>query len=139
MLFLCSGNIMRSAFAELYARHVGVPVRLRSAGTTYRNSALHPATARALARRGVAAALVGAFQPTYLPAERSSEIGRGTVVFGMTRAHLADITGSFLLNELRGRHAEISDPIDHHDPGAIFDQVALCVDALRAALVPGAT
>ena len=32
-VFLCSGNMVRSAFAELYAQHTGFPLPVRSAAT----------------------------------------------------------------------------------------------------------
>ena len=40
--FLCSGNVVRSAFAELYARHVGCPLPVDSAATTFQNAELFP-------------------------------------------------------------------------------------------------
>lgn len=137
VLFLCSGNIMRSAFAELYARHRGLPLPVRSAGTTYWNSALHPATARALTGRGVARSLLAGFRPTHLD---TAPAGPRTVVFGMTRAHLEGLgqERAFLASELRGRHADIPDPIDHPDPGPVFAEVARCVDALVALCGDGA-
>ena len=45
MLFVCSGNMVRSAFAELYARHLGIPITVHSAATTFRNDSIFPETA----------------------------------------------------------------------------------------------
>src|SRR5262245_10050158 len=40
IVFVCSGNVVRSAFAHLYAVHLGLPRRVRSLATRYRNPVL---------------------------------------------------------------------------------------------------
>lgn len=137
VLFLCSGNIMRSAFAELWARHRGFPRPVESAASTYRNDRIHPATARELATLGVPPAEIRRFAPRHLdlaaaglsPAERAS-----TLVLAMTREHLACAEGSFpashcrLLEGADGRAIDVPDPIDHPDPRPVFHRVARLVD-----------
>ena len=66
VLFLCSGNMIRSAFAELYARHLGCALPVRSAATTYRNDAIYPQARAALLARGVPAETIAVFRPTVL-------------------------------------------------------------------------
>ena len=61
--FLCTGNVVRSAFAELYARHVGLPLPVDSAATHYENTHLLRPTREALLARGVSPALLEAFRP----------------------------------------------------------------------------
>ena len=53
ILFVCTGNMVRSAFAELYARYLGCPLQVSSAATIYRNTEIFPITGFALLARGV--------------------------------------------------------------------------------------
>ena len=135
ILFLCSGNILRSAFAELYGRHVGVALPLRSGATVYDNRSLHPGAERALQERGAPRALWRDFRPT--PLQRLAPPGPGTLVFGMTAAHLSAFPehgARFLLSEVLGRREDIADPIDLVDMRPIFDTIQSAVDRLRTEL-----
>jgi protein-tyrosine-phosphatase len=138
--FLCSGNMVRSAFAELYARHRGCPLPVDSAACTYRNDHLHPRAHAALAARGVPARALDGFRPRHL-----ADLGRpaeGLVVFGMTRAHLdawhsaaPEATRGALLSAALGAAGEILDPVlDRTSFDVAFESVAACVDALLDAL-----
>lgn len=137
VLFLCSGNIMRSAFAELWARHRGFPRPVESAASTYRNDRIHPATARELVGLGVEPSTIRRFAPRHLdlaaaalsPSERAA-----TLVLGMTGEHIACAASTFpaaqclLLESLAGPAIDVPDPIDHPDPRPVFDRIARLVD-----------
>ena len=134
VLFLCSGNVLRSAFCELYARHLEVPFRVTSGATVYRNDALFPESRIALLDRGVDAAWLDAFRPTHI--ERMSP-RPGTRVFGMTRSHLRDFERRFpgefelaLTRGLVGEPGEIDDPLHTGRYTETFDLLAACVEAL---------
>jgi len=143
LLFLCSGNKIRSAFAELYARHLGMALPVRSAGTTYSNTRIHVEAARALTARGVVGAEIRGFRPQLIealdPAPRAREL-----VFGMTRAHLDDSRDSgapgphFLLLEAVGERGEIADPYFEGGYEQVFADVARCVEALVHSTSEGA-
>ena len=133
VLFLCSGNMIRSAFAELYARHLGCALPVRSAATTYRNDAIYPQARAALLTRGVPAQTMASFRPTVLLDIRA-KLDSGIVVFGMTADHL-DSLGSlgergFLLPLLDGSSDEIADPMFEGGFDATFDRIAELVDVL---------
>lgn len=138
VLFLCSGNIVRSAFAELLARHRGSPVPVRSAGTTYDNrSGVYPPTARALLERGVPRDAVAAFRSTHLASLGAVE--PGTLVLGMTQEHLDDFAAgfeggrsypSFRALRLVGEDADLLDPMYHGGFETCFARLARCVEAL---------
>ena len=135
ILFLCSGNMIRSAFAELYARHLGIAVPVQSAGTSYSNTRIHVETARALTARGIVGAWLRDFRPQRIdelvPASRANEL-----VLGMTQAHLRESRRSgargphFLLLEAVGESEEIADPYFEGGFEGTFAQVARCVEAL---------
>jgi protein-tyrosine-phosphatase len=133
VVFLCSGNMVRSAFAELYARHLGFPRPVCSAATTYRNDALYPETAHALSYRGVDPDLIHAFRPTHLEDLVRTLSTRKPVFLAMCRHHLDELEQwpgwrghGFLLDE-----EEIPDPVlEGADFNRTFDRVASCVEAL---------
>jgi protein-tyrosine-phosphatase len=136
LVFVCSGNMVRSAFAELYGRHLGCPLPLRSAATTYRNDRIFPETARALLERGVARSAIRAFRPTHiddlLPVPTSAAL-----LLGMTRGHLAALRASglrapaFLLGAVAGGVEEIPDPVlEGADFDETFARVGACVEAI---------
>jgi protein-tyrosine-phosphatase len=139
ILFLCSGNVVRSAFAELYARHRGVPVPLLSAATEFRNDFLFPETHRALLLCDVEPAWMWRFRPRHLD-DVLALLDPATVVFGMTARHLQAVARepalaerSFLLAELVGERFAIADPVQEGaDYGETFATIARCIDALAA-------
>ena len=139
IVFVCSGNMVRSAFAEIYARHRGIAVDVSSIATTYRNDGLFPQTRRALRELGISEEVLDGFRPTHMDdlpaAERARlEPGGSAVVFGMTPAHLAalpDTPRAHLLEELRGSSSAIPDPVMDGVPfDQTFARVAACVDVL---------
>ena len=143
VLFLCSGNMIRSAFAELYARHLGIAVPVRSAGTTYSNPRLHPETRRALLARGVEARLLDSFRPRLL-SELLPPPAEAEVVVGMTRAHLAQAMDQgapgprVRLTELVGLEGEIADPYFEGGFEGVFEVLATCVQVLAGREQPDA-
>lgn len=143
IVFVCSGNMVRSAFAELYARHLACPTPVRSAATTFRNHSIFPETARALLSRGVGAEVIRNFRPTHLDDLLPGL--RGTPLFlGMTREHLSALasrrgsrSNAFLLAAAAGGDDDIADPVlEGADFDLTFVRVARCVEALVQALPP---
>ncbi len=140
LAFLCSGNMIRSAFAELYARHLGCPLPVRSGATVYRNERIHTGAARALHARGVDRAWTNAFRPTVLEV-LLPQLDSNTVVLAMKREHLHALPAtpaftrrSFLLTAALGRTDEIADPMFEGRLEEVLATVAECVEALVAAL-----
>jgi protein-tyrosine-phosphatase len=134
VVFVCSGNVVRSAFAHLYAEHLGLPRRVRSLATRYRNPELFTETRSALRARGVGEEALAAFRPTFV-AEGLSAVDPQAVLFGMRRHHLAPLgvhrPRAFLLPAVLGSGAEIADPVEEGaDFAQTFALVAECVEAL---------
>jgi protein-tyrosine-phosphatase len=137
--FLCSGNVVRSAFAELYARHLGCPRLVDSAATTYQTPGLFPETVAALKSRGVANSAIASFVPRQLalmPVEPDADL----LVLGMTGEHLQRWAEyypdhpAFRVERLVGADADIADPVmDGADWDSTFERVAACVEALLRA------
>jgi len=138
LLFLCSGNMIRSAFAELYARHIECALPVRSAGTTYANPAIHPEARRALADRGVPTHWSSEFRPQQLE-DLSPAAGGGELILCMTREHREDAVAqgargpAFLLMEALGERCEIADPYFEGGYAGAFASIDRCVVALARA------
>jgi len=139
--FLCTGNMVRSAFAELYARHLDCPKPVDSAATIYQNEGLFPETRAALLARGVSRAMLDSFRSRHL--DRITEPPTpGMLVFGMTDAHLAvwaerypQHGNAFLLSEVLGRSGGIADPVlEGADFNEAFRTVERAVEAIVRAL-----
>ncbi|MFT7668743.1 MAG: protein-tyrosine-phosphatase [Planctomycetota bacterium] len=134
-LLLCSGNMIRSAFAELYALHLGWSVPVRSAGTTYPNSRIHPEARAALLALDVDSDLIKQFRPRLIsdlaPAPSDNEL-----VIGMTNAHLAEAFDqgasgpAFLLTAAVGEDHEIADPYFEGGYDSVFADIARCIESL---------
>lgn len=137
ILFVCTGNMVRSAFAELYARHLGCPLPVSSAATIFRNPEIFPVTAVALLSRGVSRDFLTQFRPRHLD-DLDFPMEEGTVAFGMTLDHLRALSDRgmpqnrmFLLMEVLGRADQIRDPVlEGGDFDPVFDTIAQCVEAL---------
>jgi len=125
--------MVRSAFADLYARHLGVRKRVRSAATTYRNDRIFPETAAALLARGVSQGEIDRFRPTHVD-DLVPELDGSVVFLGMRQHHLDAMYGwpeyrgkVFLLDHPR----EIADPVlEGADFGETFGRLTECVESL---------
>lgn len=141
VVFVCSGNMVRSAFAEVQARWRGLELALASCATTFRNDRMLPETARALALRGVPRERCEAFRPTHvddLPPPWDARLARvDTLVLGMTPAHVEALARrgvrARLVEELRGAARPLADPVlEGASFEATFERLEACVDALVA-------
>ena len=142
VLFLCSGNMIRSAFAELWARHLGFQRPVRSAGTSFRNQSIHPRAGQDLLSRGVEAAWVEGFVPTLL-GELAADLRvlDGALVIGMTAEHLEALAPwpalarrSYLLSAVDGGAREVADPYFCGGWEGTFERIARCVGSIGEVL-----
>lgn len=116
IVFLCSGNLIRSAFADIYSKHINIPKTLKSAGTDYYNAKISNKVIKVLESMGVDNNLIENFKPTN-QSELVLDPNQMVVVFGMKNQHIAkcniakeQVLGSYLLSEISGTKIEIADP-----------------------------
>ncbi len=135
--FLCSGNVVRSAFAELYARHLKIALPVDSAATRFDSPELFPQTRAALLARGVAPELIAAFRPRPLwripepPAERLVVLGMSPEHLAAWRARFPSHGQTFLLREIEGAREPVADPVlEGADFTQAFETIARCVGRL---------
>lgn len=140
ILFLCSGNIIRSAFADLYARHICIEKNILSAGTTYFNSRISPEAEEELVSLGVNSNTITKFSPTHISNLDLTNFSK-IIVFGMKRPHLSDfdlfpekVIGKYLLSEIRGTKEEIADPYFEGGYSSVFNQIKNLIDELKLIL-----
>jgi protein-tyrosine-phosphatase len=141
IVFVCTGNMVRSAFAELYARHLGCPLPIRSGATTYRNTRLFPETKLALTMRGVPLGWCREFRPTHLD-DLAPHVAPRALILCMTEGHLEALERypglpdrAHLLSAVLGDDERIADPVEEGaDFVATFDRVERCVDELVSRL-----
>jgi len=141
VLFLCSGNMVRSAFADLYARHLGCPLPVSSAATRFRNDHMLRETALALQARGVPLAGIRDFRPRHI-VDVAGQLDGATLVLAMSHMHLMALESwpglrrrAFLLGCMLGEESEIADPVlEGADFRQTFERIACCVDELVSRL-----
>ncbi len=137
LLFLCSGNVLRSAFCELLANHLELPYQVRSAATRYRNGGLFPESRSALRDHGLPELVLDQFRSTHIE-DLSPAPAPDALVFGMTREHVEAFQRQFgptprceLMLSVLGRPGEIDDPLHTGRYEETFATLAACVEALR--------
>ncbi len=139
--FLCSGNVVRSAFAEVYARKCGCPIPVHSAATRYQNDAIYPETVRELTARGIGRVAIERFVPVHLN-DIVKDVRASDVVLGMTQAHVDACIGHidtprglservFLMGDAHWVTEEILDPVlEGADFSRTFDTIAKAVESV---------
>lgn len=137
LLFLCSGNVLRSAFCELYAKHLELPFQISSGATQYRNHAIFPESRAALQELGVPGELLTTFKPRHVE-DFTEALTPNTLVFGMTHAHLTAFTETFgdghdtrLMLSVLGQGGEVDDPYFTERYDETFETLTACIEALR--------
>jgi protein-tyrosine-phosphatase len=112
--FVCSGNIIRSAFAELFARHLGLN-NIASYGTTYQNTTIHQRSAIKLKELGVPENWINEFQPRHI--NSLDEFNDHDLHVIMTNKHHSDLLREGIresqivyITEYLGMKVNVEDP-----------------------------
>lgn len=141
--FICSGNIMRSPYAEFHARSKfnilnndrSKDVIFKSGGVTYQNQYLHPEVRSLLLKEGFEKKDLESHTPRLL-SNFSEYFEDVDVYFAMTKAHKRKLMelgkkNVFLLKELDNSYEDIQDP--YFNPTMledIFATIKRCVSIL---------
>ncbi|PWI47829.1 hypothetical protein CEE45_09970 [Candidatus Heimdallarchaeota archaeon B3_Heim] len=125
--FICSGNIIRSPYAEILFEHMikmtntslAKRVRVESGGVRYRNSKISEESATMLLKEGINHKRIDQFTPRYFP-DYPRMFDSVDLILVMERSHLRSIPSKYkektflLLEFIYGRNEDVPDP--YFDP-----------------------
>ena len=122
VVFLCSGNVIRSAYAELvFAKMISEEdclrgrINVQSGGVTYRNIRIYPEIEEYLLQEGIDPHQIDSFQPRHIR-DHSELLAEAGLILVMTREHLTRIPKAYqekaylLYQYAFGKPLEIPDP-----------------------------
>lgn len=119
--FICSGNIIRSPYAQLLFEHMITDfpslkkIKVESGAVTYQNTSIFPESAEALRGKGIDEKKISAFKPRYY-LEHPEMFSQADLILVMTHKHLPRIPleyreKAFLLSNFAlGRDENVPDP-----------------------------
>ncbi|OLS23454.1 MAG: Low molecular weight protein-tyrosine-phosphatase PtpB [Candidatus Heimdallarchaeota archaeon LC_2] len=141
IVFVCSGNIIRSAFAELLAKNLLPTIKFSSCGTVYFNNQILHETKVALISREISSEIINNFKPTHITNAKKYNLN-SCIFFGMTNKHLKEIRNHFgndanvrLLRDLIDEHEEVEDPYFTNNFDLVFDKISECIFQLEKYLI----
>ena len=136
-VFVCSGNIIRSAFAELIAKNLIENRNFTSCGTEYFNNDIISETRQALLDKGIPLNLINDFRPTHITRTKEYDLS-STIFFGMTHKHVREIRSYFgeeskigLLRNLIDENEEVEDPYFTNNFDKVFTKIFDCIHQLE--------
>ncbi|MFX1507502.1 MAG: hypothetical protein ACFFDC_15570 [Promethearchaeota archaeon] len=119
LVFICSGNIIRSPYAHLLFEHLleediklKSKIQVESGGVTYRNYSISMETRNTLLKEGVPPDKISEFSPRYFP-DHPDMFKGADLVLVMERNHIRKIPNknTFLLLEFTlGKPINVPDP-----------------------------
>jgi len=128
VLFICSGNIMRSPFAEYRARQLleRKNITFKSGGVIYRNTRLSSETHRYLVGFGLQSKDLTSFRPMYIN-DFLEIFEEADLILVMEENHLNYLENyiekSFLLTEFVGETGDVLDPYFEGQMDIIYNQL----------------
>lgn len=140
IVFVCSGNIIRSAFAELLANNRIHTIYFSSFGTEYFNNKISHEAKTALMSKGVSQEVVNNFKPIHMTQIRDYDL-KTTIFFVMTNRHLKQINKYFgnrvkgnLIRNLIDENEEVEDPYFTKNFEKVFAKIEECIYQLETYL-----
>ena len=144
VLFVCSGNMLRSPVAELYfekilkEKHGETNLIIESGAVTFINDSIMSEARQYLRKEGVSSESINIFRPKHI-SNHPELFRRADIIFGMTGDHLDDLNTlgftekSFLINKFAfNRNEDISDPYFSGNFALSFKQVKeACIKILK--------
>ncbi|MHA1978146.1 MAG: arsenate reductase/protein-tyrosine-phosphatase family protein [Candidatus Hodarchaeales archaeon] len=125
--FICSGNIIRSPYAEILFEHLititntelAQKIRVESGGVRYRNSIISEESATMLLKEGISQKRIDQFSPRYFP-DYPTMFDSVDLILVMEQSHLRSIPEKYLgkafllLKFVYGQNENVPDP--YFDP-----------------------
>ena len=140
ILFVCSGNIIRSAYSEilfekmLQDKYGKTNIVSESGALVYHNDSIHFKTKRALLDKGVSKDRVKSHNPRHIDYNRKM-FENADVIFGYSEGHMEELREfadkSFLIWEFAfGERKEIADAFFTGTYDEAFAQIDKCLDKI---------
>ncbi|MFW9779773.1 MAG: hypothetical protein ACFFE8_13040 [Candidatus Heimdallarchaeota archaeon] len=139
--FVCSGNIIRSPYAQMLFEHKinKIPslskIRAESAAVTYKNSVIYPESEKALLEKGVDEKKISSFRPRFY-LDYPEIFSQADLILVMTHKHIPRIPEkyrekTFLLRDFAlGKAENIPDPFFDPPFDRAYDMIDEALDGL---------
>ncbi|MFW9856009.1 MAG: hypothetical protein ACFFFG_13220 [Candidatus Thorarchaeota archaeon] len=139
--FICSGNIIRSPYAQLLFEHMirDNPklnkIHVESGAVTYNNSAMYPESERALREKGIDEETISSFRPRF-HLDYPEMFSRADLILVMSHKHIPRIPEeyrekTFLLRDFTlGKAENIPDPFFEPPFDRAFHMIDESLDGL---------
>lgn len=149
LLFICSGNIIRSPYAEILFEKMLVEADLESrfilssGAVTYRNSRISTMSYNELLKEGISSSRIKSFYPRHIDDHRHL-FSNADIILVMSRDHQSKLSRfkekSHLLTEFAGLSPEdVPDPYFESTPEIAYNMIKRSLQALIECLKGNST
>lgn len=140
MLFICSGNIIRSPYAEILFEKMLIEANLEtrfivsSGGVTYRNSRISTMSYNELLKEGISSSRIRSFYPRHID-DHTHLFSNADIILVMSGDHLSRLSRfkekSYLLTEFAGLPPEdVPDPYFESTPEIAYNMIKMSLQAM---------
>ncbi|MDH5402109.1 MAG: hypothetical protein OEZ01_00490 [Candidatus Heimdallarchaeota archaeon] len=136
IIFVCSGNIIRSAYCHIKSIHYNIPRSIYSVGVKYYNTEIDPPVRTRLLKDNIDQKIIDSFNPTHIT-NFNEKLTKNDLFLCMTNEHLNLIHKYFpnnpqlLITQLLDEKTDIIDPYYTQNYDITFTKLDLCLHKLQ--------